>query len=99
MTFSFDAAGQLAVKRNARDQRITFAYDAAGQRRLLATVAVLVAALGCSSNMTTLGPRQDWWAEYQAGGVFETGSPSMSPDGETIVFASPRTGRLHLSGS
>ncbi len=35
---------------------------------------------------------EDSWAHYQGGGMYATGSPSMSPDGSTIVFSSPRTG-------
>jgi Tol biopolymer transport system component len=34
----------------------------------------------------------DRWDGYCGGGMYATGSPSMSPDGAKIVFSSPRTG-------
>jgi len=35
---------------------------------------------------------EDSWKHYSGGGMYATGSPSMSPDGSTIVFSLPRTG-------
>jgi Tol biopolymer transport system component len=51
---------------------------------LLSAVLVALACTGC--------PRQDSWQHYSGGGMFCTGSPSMSSDGAKIVFSSPRTG-------
>jgi len=44
------------------------------------------------------------WEHYRSGGSFIGGSPSMSPDGSTIVYASPRSGhgdiyRVNRDGS
>jgi len=49
-------------------------------------------------------PSEDSWKHYSGGGMYATKSPSMSPDGLTIVFSSPRTGsgdiyRINRDGS
>ncbi|MEX0713918.1 MAG: RHS repeat-associated core domain-containing protein [Pirellulales bacterium] len=41
--------------------------------------------VGCSHG-------EDSWAHYRGGGLFSTESPSMTPDGASIVYATPRTG-------
>lgn len=39
------------------------------------------------------GNGEDHWTHYEGGGMFVTDSPSMSPDGSTVVFSSPCSGR------
>jgi hypothetical protein len=51
----------------------------------LFAVAICVACAGCER-------RPDRWAQYESGGSFSTGAPSMSPADGSIVFASPRSG-------
>jgi Tol biopolymer transport system component len=52
--------------------------------RFPCAVAAALLCAGC--------PGEDSWKHYSGGGMYATGSPSMSPDGATIVFSSPRTG-------
>jgi Tol biopolymer transport system component len=48
--------------------------------------------------------KDDSWNNFKKGAHFDLASPSVSPDGEWVVFASPRTGhgdiyRMRLSGA
>jgi hypothetical protein len=52
----------------------------------LGHVAVLVVCIfGCS-------PGEDNWAKYRREHIYNGGPPSVSPDGERIVFSTPRSG-------
>ena len=54
-------------------------------RRYLASL-LLVIASGCDSG-------EDSWAHYQRQHIWNGGSPSVSPDGRSVVFSSPSSGR------
>lgn len=68
------------------------AVDPAGsQERITSRVPVicvcwLVVELGCA------GSGGDSWQHYTGGGMYLAGSPSIAPDGCTIIYSSPRTG-------
>ena len=62
-------------------------------------LSATVPVLGCFGSTQT-----DSWAQFENGAIFDSASPSMSPDGTWIVFASPRTGhgdiyRIRLDGT
>ena len=50
-----------------------------------------VLAVGCDP-WSTGGYGEDSWAHFAGGGVFPASSGSMSPDGSTVIYASPRSG-------
>jgi len=52
--------------------------------RFVSPFVLLLCFIGCQG--------EDSWRHYSGGGMYVTASPSMSPDGTTIVFSSPRTG-------
>jgi TolB protein len=53
---------------------------------LLRALVLLVLLSGCDSG-------QDSWALYKSDHLYNGGSPSVSPDGRSVVFSSPRSGR------
>lgn len=50
---------------------------------------------GCNGGPGGLvgGYGEDSWAHFEGGGIFDGGTPSMSPDGTTLVYSSPCSGR------
>ena len=49
-------------------------------------LALLPLLTGCFSG-------EDHWAHYEGGGMFDAGTPDMSPDGSAVVYSTPCSGR------
>jgi Tol biopolymer transport system component len=68
---------------------------------LLSLLAVIVTSCDHSSpfggnlgpGALVVGNGEDSWAHYQGGGLFDPGTPTLSPDGTAIVYATPCSGR------
>jgi Tol biopolymer transport system component len=58
-------------------------------RRLAEHLGILLLGLpltGCFGG-------ENHWAHYAGGGMFDAGPPAMSPDGSTVIYATPCSGR------
>ncbi len=57
--------------------------------RLLGPVTLVALLSGCDSG-------EDSWDVYQRQHIFNGGAPSLTPDGQSVAFSSPRSGRADI---
>src|SRR4051812_28053178 len=64
------------------------------RRMMVVAAGVATILTGCPGGPGALvgGYGEDSWAHYAGGGMFNGGTPSMSPDGAAVVFSTPCSG-------
>src|ERR1700676_4995687 len=73
----------------ARGHKLTVRSVSQAVKLFCLGAVLLPTAVACRP---TDGSASSRWGRYLAGGSFIGGHPAMSPDGDSIVYASPRSG-------